>query len=95
MNSNTTQVNTKQFYFDNKQYTVTTDNAITIEDNKAIHRNSPFPIALTLYKLIDSGCMLVVNETLPDNIWVMNIFYDQDTAINFMNRYITWHGIKP
>ena len=50
---NTTQtVNTKQFIFDNKQYTVITDNAITIRDNKAISRNKPFPITLTLYKLM-------------------------------------------
>ena len=91
---NTTQtVNTKQFIFDNKQYTVITDNAITIRDNKAISRNKPFPITLTLYKLINSECMLVINETLEDH-WVMNIFYDQSTAINFMNRYICWHGIK-
>lgn len=94
MNSNTTQVNTKQFYFDDRQYTVITSDSITIRDNKAVSRNKPFPITLTLYKLIDSGCMLVVNETLPDDIWVMNIFCDQSTAINFMNRYIAWHGIK-
>lgn len=91
---NTTQINTKQFIFDNKQYTVIADDSVTIKDNKAVSRNKPFPIVLTLYKLVNSGCMLVVNETLPDDIWVMNIFRDSDTAINFMNRYICWHGIK-
>jgi hypothetical protein len=90
---NTTQVNTKQFYFDNEQRTVITSDAITIRDERAIHRDKPFPITLTLYKLVNSSCVLVVNETLEDH-WVMNIFCDQSTAINFMNRYIHWHGIK-